>query len=65
MAEQSVRENNRAVNGTATDNGTPSQPRHFSFFSLTATAIPTQNNNSKNYLQLGPQWSEGLGAPHA
>jgi hypothetical protein len=57
MAEQSALENHRAVNGTATDNGTPSQPRHFSFFSLTAAATTTQNNNSKNHLKLGPQWS--------
>lgn len=65
MAEKSVLENNRTVNGTATDNGTPSQPRHFSFFSLTATATTTQNNNSKNHLKSGPRWSEGLEAPPA
>lgn len=44
MAEKSAPEKIRAANGTATANGTPSQLRHFPFFSLTTKATITKNN---------------------
>ena len=48
VAGKSVLEKIQAANGTATANGTPSQPRHFSFFNLTATTTLNQVNRGPN-----------------